>query len=98
MRYNYGKLKPKIKPEKNIVYYKKGNNELSINITNRCPNNCCFCIRDRKSGWSKSNLYLTQEPTLKEIISEIKKSFRVNPKISKVKMTSLYLYVLLNLM
>lgn len=85
MKYNYGKLKQKIKPENNISYYKRENNELSINVTNKCPNNCCFCIRDRKSGWSKSNLYLTKDPTLKEIILEIQRSFKINPKISKVK-------------
>ena len=72
IKYNYGKLRNKTKLQDNIVYYKKGDKELSINITNRCPNNCCFCIRDRKVGWSKSNLYLDKEPSLREIKREIR--------------------------
>ena len=85
MKYNYGRLRGNIKLENNIIYYKKGSEEMSINITNKCPNNCCFCIRDRKVGWSDSNLYLEKEPSLKEIEKEILKSLKTNSKIKKVK-------------
>jgi TatD family-associated radical SAM protein len=73
MKYNLGKLKKKLKPQQNIIYYRKKKDEISLNITNRCPNACCFCIRDRDKGWGVSNLYLLKEPSLEEIKDEIKR-------------------------
>ena len=67
MHYNLGKLKDQIKPQHNIIYFRKGPTEMSINITNRCPNSCCFCIRDKDSGWGVSNLYLVEDPSIHEI-------------------------------
>lgn len=64
---NFGKLKGAT-PEQNIVYYRRGQDELSLNITNACPNACVFCIRDRNPGWGVSNLYLERDPTTDEII------------------------------
>ena len=66
---NYGKLKERVRAEKNIVYYKRGLEELSLNITNACPNACAFCIRDRDAGWGVSNLYLSRDPSVEEILS-----------------------------
>lgn len=40
---------------------------LYINITNRCSNNCIFCIRKTKGGVGY-NLWLEREPTAEEII------------------------------
>lgn len=85
MEYNYGKLRSKKTLGKNIIYYKSGEDELSVNITNRCPNNCCFCIRDRFYGWGELNLYLEDEPSLCEILGEISKSLKENRNIVKVK-------------
>jgi len=65
---NFGKLRKKIPFGENIVYYRRGLEELSLNITNACPNACTFCIRDRDEGWGVSNLYLTKDPSVQEIL------------------------------
>ena len=44
------------------------NNQVYVNITNRCDCNCQFCIRTHKDGVGESdNLWLKKEPTLDEI-------------------------------
>ncbi len=52
-----------------IVYW-LGNN-LYLNITNRCHNNCYFCFRRYKSGINGFNLNLREEPTLGQITGEL---------------------------
>ena len=55
-----------------VITYELGNS-LYINITNRCSNDCKFCVRniaDDVNG--QDNLWLEREPTLDEIISNIK--------------------------
>lgn len=64
---NFGKLASTIPAQQNIVYYRRGLDELSLNITNACPNACAFCIRDRDAGWGVSNLYLAKDPSIEEI-------------------------------
>ena len=39
-----------------------------INLTNACSNSCDFCIRNYKDGMADYNLWLTKDPTAKEII------------------------------
>lgn len=43
---------------------------LYLNITNRCPNACLFCIRDTDNGVGY-NLWLEREPTTGEILNGI---------------------------
>jgi len=52
-----------------IVYWLGDN--LYLNITNRCSNNCYFCFRNYKDGINSFNLKLTEEPTTEKIIFEI---------------------------
>ncbi len=56
---------------KDIIYYEAYGN-LYLNITNRCSANCVFCIRDFSDGVYGYNLRLSHEPTVNEIISELK--------------------------
>jgi len=88
-KFNFGKLKGNIQFAKNIVYYRRGLNELSLNINNACPNSCTFCIRDRDAGWGVSNLYLSEEPNVDDIIKtfdfETKKIRDSGVKLTKVK-------------
>lgn len=44
---------------------------LYINMTNRCSNNCSFCIRNHSEGFGY-NLWLQKEPSVEEIIEDIK--------------------------
>jgi len=46
------------------------NDKLYLNITNRCTNNCCFCIRNSKDGVGY-NLFLDKEPTSEDILKAI---------------------------
>lgn len=86
---NLGGLKGKVEPEKNIVYYRRGLDELSLNVTNACPNACVFCIRDRDAGWGVGNLYMDSDPSIEEIIGAfLKEHARVKSEgvdVKKVK-------------
>ena len=53
----------------NYVY--EFGDSLYLNITNRCPNNCEFCIRNIKDGVSGSDLWLLKEPTFQELVDDI---------------------------
>jgi TatD family-associated radical SAM protein len=54
-----------------IVYWLEDN--LYLNITSRCSNNCYFCLRNFRDGVGGFNLKLEKEPTRSEIISELEK-------------------------
>jgi len=45
---------------------------LYLNITNRCTNRCTFCTRDISPYVKGHNLKLDREPTVEEILDEIK--------------------------
>lgn len=45
-------------------------NNLYINITNKCPNSCDFCVRNLEGAF-EDNLWLEREPTTEEIIKDI---------------------------
>lgn len=47
-------------------------NTLYLNITNNCPNNCYFCIRRYRNGVGGFNLKLKDEPTVAQVINELK--------------------------
>ncbi len=53
----------------NYVY--EFGDSLYLNITNRCPNRCEFCIRNVKDGVSGSELWLLKEPTFEELVEDI---------------------------
>ncbi|MGD9130161.1 MAG: TatD family nuclease-associated radical SAM protein [Candidatus Bathyarchaeota archaeon] len=54
-----------------IVYWL--DNNLYLNVTNRCPNNCYFCFRRYKKGIQEFNLKLEKEPTAETVIEELQK-------------------------
>jgi len=58
---------------KNDVYVYEYHNALYINPTNRCTNNCHFCIRNDRAGVGGHKLWIEHEPSSKEIIEEIGK-------------------------
>lgn len=59
------------------VVYWLGDN-LYLNITNQCPNNCYFCLKKYRDGINGFNLKLHKEPTVQEIVKEVQK--RLNQK------------------
>ena len=52
------------------ITYESGEN-LYINLTNRCPNSCDFCVRTECEK-HYGDLWLEREPTAEEVIAEIK--------------------------
>lgn len=47
-------------------------NSIYLNLTNRCPCRCVFCIRDGHDTVGDSdNLWLNKEPTAKEVLAEL---------------------------
>lgn len=53
----------------NYVY--EFGDSLYLNITNRCPNRCEFCIRNIKDGVNGSDLWLLKEPTYQEMVDDL---------------------------
>jgi cyclic pyranopterin phosphate synthase len=60
-----------IKRRPSIVYW-LGNN-LYLNITNQCSNNCYYCFRKYKNGIDGFNLKLQREPSPKEVIQQLQR-------------------------
>ena len=49
-------------------------NKLYVNMTNRCPNHCEFCLRNNTDSVGDSgNLWLEKEPDKEEILADILK-------------------------
>lgn len=65
--------------EAKIVYRFK--NALYINLTNRCPNLCAFCIKTKwHMHFNGYNLNLAQqEPTPQQVLDELEKEMHQNP-------------------
>ena len=42
-----------------------------INLTNRCNNDCVFCLRDKKIMSAEKSLWLEKEPTVEEVKAEL---------------------------
>ena len=48
------------------------NDSLYLNVTNRCPNHCDFCIRNTADSFGGVDpLWLEREPTVDELIDEL---------------------------
>lgn len=56
-------------PSMNIVY--EYQNNLYVNLTNRCTNKCKFCIRFTPSGVDNIDLWLEHEPSAEEVIKAL---------------------------
>ena len=55
------------------ITYVVEKDHLYVNMTNRCPNACGFCVRsfnERKEG--EADLWLEREPTREEILEQLK--------------------------
>ncbi|MEM3874031.1 MAG: TatD family nuclease-associated radical SAM protein [Candidatus Bathyarchaeia archaeon] len=57
------------KKHPSIVYWLGEN--LYLNITNRCSNNCYFCLKNFREGVGGFNLKLEREPAVNEIVAEL---------------------------
>lgn len=59
-----------MKKDMTITYEVDG--ALYINVTNRCTNNCEFCIRKNGDGaYGSNSLWLEREPTEEEILNSV---------------------------
>ena len=59
-----------------IVYELNAN--LYVNLTNRCDNECTFCVRDRIDGVGGYDLWLEAEPLPEELMAAIGEPARYN--------------------
>ncbi len=55
----------------NNVYVYEFGDSLYLNLTNRCPNNCEFCLRHFKDGVSGNKLWLLKEPSFDELTEDM---------------------------
>lgn len=53
-----------------FVYRLQG--ALYVNLTNKCCNNCSFCIRNNGDGVQGNTLWLSREPSAAEVIEKLK--------------------------
>lgn len=56
-------------------------NNLYLNIINRCTNNCTFCLKKLSWNFAGVNLKLTREPSRKEIIEDAIKNYKGESQI-----------------
>ena len=64
------------------IVYRYGRN-LYINMTNRCPCSCVFCVRDSTPKLGDADtLWLKEEPTSEEIYQELR--FHLTPEIHEI--------------
>ncbi|MCE5287035.1 MAG: TatD family nuclease-associated radical SAM protein [Pelosinus sp.] len=53
-----------------MITYEVGQ-ALYLNITNRCSNDCTFCVRNNPDGMQGLDLWLEREPTVEEVLADI---------------------------
>ena len=53
-----------------VYAYEHGDN-LYINLTNRCPNNCVFCLRNDREGFGGHRLWIEKEPSAQDVIDQM---------------------------
>lgn len=59
---------------KSFTFVYAVHSNLYINLTNRCPCNCTFCIRHNGDGaYGSDSLWLEREPTCEEVLAEFDK-------------------------
>lgn len=59
---------------KGLTFVYAVHDNLYINLTNRCPCNCTFCIRHNGDGaYGSDSLWLEREPTCEEVLVEFDK-------------------------
>lgn len=57
-----------------VYAYEFGDN-LYINLTNKCTNNCTFCVRNNGDGICGNNLWLEKEPSAQDVIKQIESNY-----------------------
>ncbi len=45
--------------------------KLYINLTNKCSNNCDFCIRQGRTGMNGTELWIQDQPTAEDVIEQL---------------------------
>lgn len=59
---------------KGLTFVYRVHDNLYINLTNRCPCSCTFCIRNNGDGaYGSDSLWLEREPSCEEVMAEFKK-------------------------
>ncbi|MHC1585485.1 MAG: TatD family nuclease-associated radical SAM protein [Candidatus Syntropharchaeia archaeon] len=64
------------------IVYRYGADTIYLNLTNRCTNDCIFCIKKRARGIGNYNLILDKEPDGEEILKKL--SEEINEKDKEI--------------
>ncbi|MBE6692754.1 MAG: radical SAM protein [Ruminococcaceae bacterium] len=80
---NKSKLSPKttqdgclVSKEKSETFAYRVNDSIYLNITNRCTNDCVFCLRNNSSAaYGSDPLWLKREPSPDEVINAVKRIY-----------------------
>lgn len=65
-----------VSKQKSNTFAYRVNNGIYLNITNRCTNDCSFCLRNNDSSAYGSNpLWLNKEPSSEEVIKAVEEIF-----------------------
>lgn len=56
-----------------IIKKESGRENIYVNLTNKCPCSCTFCLRNTKEMAESNSLWLKKEPTVEEVIAEFEK-------------------------
>lgn len=58
---------------KKDIYVYEYEGSLYVNLTNKCCNNCTFCIRNSEEGVDGLDLWLEKEPTVQDVLNDLEK-------------------------
>lgn len=57
---------------KDLVFTYRVKNSVYVNLTNRCPCSCAFCLRQNADGvFGSGSLWLEREPTVEEVCKSL---------------------------
>src|SRR5574344_1746728 len=69
--------------EENLVYFLDG--KIYINLTNKCTNNCIFCLRQTKDNVCGQKMWLkTEDYPIKEVTTQLDDEFKMHPEVKDV--------------
>jgi len=68
---------------------------LYVNLTNKCPCACAFCIRNNGQGaYGSDSLWLDREPTVDEVVASIDEKLKLGVEVGERNASAVHLHLL----